>query len=59
MIACDIFKVSLCRFQLRASSACNLLFLYLLVCMLLFGVVCSEVKQLPQRDGVESALGIA
>lgn len=52
MIACDIFKVSFCRFQLRASSACNLLFLYLLVCMLLFVVVCSEVKQLPQSKGM-------
>lgn len=59
MIACDIFKISLCCFQCRASSACTLLFLYLLVCMLLFVVVCSEVKQLAQRDGVESALGIA
>lgn len=30
------FKISLCFFQLTASSACSLLFLYLLVLMLLF-----------------------
>lgn len=59
MIACDILKIRLCCFQLTASSACSLLFLYLLVCVLLFVAVCSEVKKLAQGDGVESALGIA